>query len=502
MAVSACIRFSASKSAIPVGDATVATDANASEPPGAIVTPTPRQYGWWILLSALSSMCLVAYTALLTQDIAPVPFLFILPLCLFLLSFIFCFSDRSPYKRTLFVYLTPFVWLLQSPMHFRNFLPNADGASLVVYNIVVVLAFVFCFSMLCQGELATDKPHPKHLPAFYLAIAFGGCLGSLFVNFIAPLIFNVYAEPFLIGIFLLLFFRSYALEVNQVDARNKWRTIPFLGMLYVFVIAVTFFGLKQPGNVVLQARNFYGCYHIVADDDSIGLFDGDTLHGLQWRKEDRKLEPTKYYARGTGLGISERLLRQRKTEPLNIAGIGLGAGTIACYGRTGDELVFYEIDPKVLTAANEYFSFLKDSKAKVSVEIGDGRAKMERRAGGKPFDMIVVDAFTSDAVPVHVITVEAARAYLAQLQPHGFLLFHVSNRYLDLEPIIGNMARALGLHAWTIDSDEATWVLLSRDELPEIKFPKARVDDRLRLWTDDYSNVFSVVQLNEIKSAR
>lgn len=499
VAISACVRFMWNKFATPAHD--LESDNTAVSTVTSSSTSL-KKYSWWILLSALSSMCLVAYTALLTQEIAPVPFLFILPLCLFLLSFILCFSDKSLYRRTVFAYLTPFVWLLQSPMYLRHLLPIEDNGSLVAYNIAVVLLFVFCFSMLCQGELAASKPHPKYLPTFYLAIAFGGCLGSGFVNFVAPQIFNVYAEPFLIGIFLLLYFRTFALETNEADPKKRWSTFPYLGALYLLVIAVSFFGLRQPSNVVAEARNFYGCYRIVLYDDAIGLFDGDTLHGLQWQSPEKKQEPTKYYARDTGLGFSEKLLRHRNTGPLKIAGIGLGAGTIATYGQPNDEIVFYEIDPKVLSAAKEYFSFLKDSKAKVSVEIGDGRAQLERAAGDKQFDLIVVDAFNGDAVPVHLLTLEAAKVYLAKLQPHGFLLFHISNRYLDLEPIVGNMARALGLNAWTIDSAEATWVLISRDQLPELKFPRTRVNDRLRLWTDDYSNVFSVVELNRLKPAR
>jgi hypothetical protein len=496
VAGSACVRVTWNKLSMHFdGSESVPTDAMAS-----ISSPTASKYSWWILLSGLSSMGLVAYTALLTQDIAPVPLLFVLPLCLYLLSFVLCFSDKSPYRRAIFALLTPFVWLLQSPTHLRHFLPSEYSGPLLAFNVVVILAFVFCFSMLCQGELAASKPHPKHLPAFYLAIAFGGCLGSGFVNFVAPLIFNVYAEPFIIGIFLLLYFRSFAFEAIKANPKKRWLMFSCLGALYVLVLAVLFFSLRQPPNVLAQARNFYGCYRIVRYEDAIGLFDGDTLHGLQWQREEKKSEPTKYYARETGLGLGEKLLRKRTDGPLRIAVIGLGAGTIACYGRPNDEIVFYEIDPKVVTAANRYFSFLKDSKAKIDVEIGDGRAKLERNDSGKQFDLIVVDAFTGDTVPVHVLTAEAARAYMAKLQPHGLLLFHISNRYLNLEPIVGNVARALGLHAWTIGSAESTWVLESREQLPELTFPHTRVNDRWRPWTDDYSNVLSALELNALKS--
>lgn len=494
VAIAALVRWSSGKHSS-AATVSVNDDSVPSTPP-----PTTLKYGWWILLSALSSMCLVSYTALLTQNIAPVPLLFILPLALFLISFILCFSDRSPYRRKLFAYVTPLVWIMQSPVHLMHFLPNADAGAMMAYNISVILLFVFCFSMLCQGELSTSKPDPKYLPAFYLAIAFGGCLGSGFVNFIAPAIFNVYAEPFLIGIFLLLYFRDFALRVNKDDSSKRWLAVPFLFLLYVAVIALSFLGLRQPPNVMAQARNFYGCYYIVTDDESIGLSDGGTLHGLQWRSEERKREPTKYYSPGSGFWVGEKLLRERIGGPVKIGVIGLGAGTIATYGKPNDEIIFYEIDPKVVYAANNYFSFLKDSKGKVRVEVGDGRAKVERHVDARQFDLIVIDAFASDAVPVHVLTREAVEAYLTKLQPNGIMLFNISNRYLDLEPVIGNLARALKLHAWTIDSTDATWVLVSRNRLEGNKLQPARVNDRLPVWTDDYSNVLSVLELNDAKS--
>lgn len=139
--------------------------------------------------------------------------------------------------------------------------------------------------------------------------------------------------------------------------------MPYLWALYFLVIATSLFGLRQPGNVVAQARNFFGCYHVVLYDDAVGLFDGDTLHGLQWRSPEKQQEPTKYYKAQTGFWHCEKLLRERHTGPLNIAVVGLGTGTIACYGRPGDHIVFYEIDPKVVFAANKYFSFLKASRA-------------------------------------------------------------------------------------------------------------------------------------------
>jgi hypothetical protein len=458
--------------------------------------PAPAAYGWWVGLSALATIILIVYTTYITQDIAPVPFLWILPLCVYLLAFIICFGKKNAYYRGFYLYVGPIFWLLD---------PFARHVKAL--NVLCVLAMIFCFCMVCCGEIVLRKPAPRYLPSFYLAIAFGGVLGGMAVNLLAPITLDFYAEKYAL-VFVMLGLCLYA------NAKDGVVLIPnkIMNTLYVCVLAYSIMLLdgylvfSLTNNVIARMRNFYGCLSVIEVDDGTVLASGTIVHGSQYKDPARRREPSQYFARETGLNYVDKLLRRDAAgQPMHYGVVGLGAGTIAVYGQKGDSMRFYEIDPKVETVARRYFTFLSDSPANVDVVIADGRKALEADKDAR-YNLLIIDAFNGDAVPVHMLTREAIALYMQRLKPGGICLMHISNRYLNLAPAIANVAHSLGYAACSLDTDNSRYVAVSREPLKRLGengslFARLVItpipeEKEVGVWTDDYSNLFASMVSN------
>lgn len=479
--------------------------------------PTFGTLSWWCILTAMSSVCLIAYSSYLTQDVAPIPLLWVLPLSLFLLSFILCFASDRFYLRHLYLLIAPLLWIVEPFLR-----------ASIVMNTICILAIIFCFSMGCHGELVAHKPAPKHLATFYLTIAIGGAIGGIFENIIAPCIFKFYAEPVMVFCFMMLLCLSmmtrgwFTFSKSGIQFVAKPDKLRFaLGAAYIVAVLivggeVSAIGWIQPKDTTVERfRNFYGCISIERTATEISIVHGRIIHGTQLLDPELRRQPTRYYIANGGVGFSSRIIRDSlKGHSLRCAIIGLGAGTCATYSRVNDHFTFYEINPAVERLARKYFSFLSDSPAKIDVVLGDGRLAINNKPNEK-FDLIMLDVFNGDAIPVHLLTRQAFETYLHHLTPRGFLLVNISNSYVNIEPVLGNMALELHLHAYTFGNNVSTWVLMSsQDFAPEkaayFKDPiyqgtttpprvtplvvrKTASNPALGLWTDNYTNVLSLL---------
>ena len=454
----------------------------------------------WVALAAFPSVFLLAVSNHLTQNVASFPFLWIVPLVLYLLSFVLTFdSDRFYHPRG-------FLWLLFATLagagwaFFKDYSEN---------NIKLVIglfcAGLFMVCMWCHGELARRKPAPAHLTSFYLMLSVGGALGGLLISFVAPLVLSGYYELYgavaLLAIFVtvLMFQQNFAADVLWI----------------ALSICVSFACLKHVREMrdeaYLSKRNFYGSLRVRDTDDEgskiRGLIHGVINHGEQFLSGDKRTKPVTYYGPMSGVGLAMTHLRTPDNPHMNVAVIGLGIGTMSAWTQPGDRLRFYEINPQVLALAHSEFSYLKDAPGKVDVELGDARLTMEREVP-RGYDLIAVDAFSSDSIPVHLLTREAVQVYLKHLKPAGVVAIHVSNKHLELEPVVRRVGVDLGLKVIAVENEqddpnyifESDWVLLTRSEafaaLPVIKNHETvkKLDAKLRLWTDDYSNLFQILK--------
>jgi len=393
--------------------------------------------GWrecllWVGLAATASMLLLAITRHLTQDVAPVPFLWVLPLALYLLSFILCFDAPRYYVRPLFLGALPLAFVA---------LDIAMNQGLDVPVLVALMcAAVFVFCMVCHGELVRRRPPLRHLTLFYLMLSVGGALGGLFVGLVAPVVFNAYFELPL-GLFLCAWL---VVTVLWPGLRRRWRIALLLALLLYGsrLASLSFDDVRGYTEVV---RNFYSQTRIKdsVDEDGLGpvrkMVHGSITHGEQYLNHPKRA--TAYYCERTGIG---RAMQSLPTDrPRKIGVVGLGAGTLAVYGRPGDEMRLYEINDQVLDLARRHFTFLADSAAHTVPVLGDGRLMLEAEAP-QAFDLLAMDAFSGDAIPTHLLTLEAFQAYGRHLRPDGLLAVHITNTYLDLRPVMASAAQHLG----------------------------------------------------------
>lgn len=441
----------------------------------------------WIALAACASTLWMAVANHLSREVAPVPFLWVLPLSVYLLTFILCFESVRWYKPALFRWLLPAAWLAAG-IQIAGHGPAGLLAEVCVFSLAL---FVWC--MFCHGEIARTRPVARrNTTLFYLAIAFGGALGAVFVGLAAPNILSTYLElPIGIAISALL-----ALRVLYGMASN-WRLLRLAVLaLAAFVIASRF--AAGFGDVV-HLRNFYGTLQVSDSETVRTLYNGRTLHGVEFLAEDKSRQPTAYYGPQSGIG---KLLEAAATAPRNVALVGLGAGALAAYGRAGDTFRFYELNPAVIDVAERDFRFLSSSAAKVQVFPGDGRLLLARERAGS-FDVLVLDAFADDSIPVHLLTREAFGLYFRLLRPDGVMAIHITNRYLDLTPVVAAAAASLGKRAVEVSSPAdpaeqvlaADWLLVAGPNAAlaaHLGEPLAATN--LRVWTDDYSNLFQVLK--------
>ena len=463
----------------------------------------------WVGWSACGSVMLLATTSQLTQDVAVVPMLWVIPLALYLLSFVICFAGTRWYWRPM--------WLVAFPLAIIG-LTTVQPLSLMT-QIYLYCGTLFIACMICHGELFRLKPAAAALTVYYLFISIGGALGGIVCSLVAPLAFSGFWEyPFgIAAICLLLIVRM----VRELEAR--WRFNPTPAWIAVFaltVIALVGFVVRVRDlrdGIVVTVRSFYG---VLSVGERVGdhgpermLFHGQVWHGVQFFSDNLRRSPVAYYGPTSGLGLAASVLRDRDGEGkqrLRIGAIGLGAGVVAAYGRKDDDVHFYEINPDVVSLAREYFTYLIDTPARVAVVLGDARLSLEReRATGKSqqFDLLVLDAFSGDAVPLHLLTREAFMLYDHHLAPGGILAVNISNQLLDMTPLIFGLARDGSRWASLIvdphedDSIQfnSRWVLVARDEFT-LKNPavvgRAALPGDPSGWmcfTDDYSNLFQLV---------
>ena len=547
----------------------------SSDPPHSSLYARPSilSYLLWLLLPACASALLLATTNKICQDVAVIPFLWVLPLALYLLTFIICFDSprwyvRFPFTLTLIGALVGLYWVL------------TEGSDASIYKQVAIYCgglFICC--MVCHGELYRLKPHPSQLTAFYLMIAAGGALGGFLVAVVAPLIFTGYYELQWGMVFCGVLFVLVGL-VQKVEARDerywhwlagvlpllafggmdwyvthlsgKFKSVPksaFISLHIVlwtalFLVALWFLRQRFRGfrywrplaaiwlmlgvcalgmglwidvrgsrsEKIYTSRNFYGVltvYEHRRDDPQEHhylLQHGRITHGLQFIDAERAKWPTTYYGEGSGIGLAMRALPAGKRR---VGLVGLGTATLTAYGQSGDYMRIYEINPQVQRLATTRFKYATSCLGKVEVALGDARLSMERDPP-QQFDLLALDAFSSDAIPVHLITKEAFDVYQRHLKTNGIVAVHISNHYLDLEPVVANLAKEFGYKMAIIDFDEndeewwlysSTWILLTRDQnlldQPAIqaatkksKFSKRQVP----LWTDDFTSLFQILK--------
>ena len=482
----------------------------AADPEG----PAPRfsDYALWLAFSALGSVLLLATTSHITQNIASVPFLWVLPLSLYLLSFVVAFEGRQGrgwYQRAWFLFPTLLLLVAMAAGLEANRGVLDVGLAVPLYTIGMMMAAFFC-----NGELALSKPVPRYLTHFYLTISLGGALGGMLVGLVAPRVFPTYFE---LPVALVLL-ASLAVFVAR---KIRW----LVGPAIVATLATAWFGSEYIGflrdDVVYMHRNFYGTLRVKeqgeGDHQVRRLLHGVILHGEQPTINASRLEPGTYYARTSGVG---RAIEAKQSQgPVRLGFVGLGVGTLSAYGRAGDVVRFYELDPDVLSLAKTQFSYLSSSQAAIEFVIGDARLSMEREllSGAlQRYDVLAIDAFSSDSIPVHLITSEATALFFHHLKPDGILAFHISNRFLDLKPVLANIAQANNLAVRLVtdsppDSSPASltdWVLLARspavfdhEKLAEV-VEEIDPNPNFSLWTDQFNNLIDVLKSNPIHELR
>jgi len=468
--------------------------------------PTMRDRFFWLALPMAASVELLAVTNRITLDIAVIPFLWVLPLGLYLLSFILCFDHPRWYYRHFFMAL------LIAGILGHIWVGRAAAEMHVGLIISIYATMLFACCMICHGELYRLRPDSRHLTGFYLAIAAGGALGGVFVAVVAPRIFNHYHELHIGLLATVLFVLLCQKDLSPALAKRRPWWAAALCIIGGFGIFLQ--GHRPPQNqqTLEDTRNFFGILSVLEEfpDDPTRhkrlMLHGTTYHGLQFQADDKRRLPTAYYAPDSGIGL---LLRHGVTAaPRRIGIVGLGVGTIAAYGNAGDRIRFYEINPEVERMARQYFTYLADSPAAVEVVLGDARLSLEYEPP-QHYDVLALDAFSSDAVPVHLLTVEAFAIYLSHLAEDGVLVVHLSTQHLDLQSVVWKLAEHFGLKScWIEDYEDpqtgalaSDWILLSRTEsifnLPIFtvrqSVPYADLPG-VPLWTDDHINILKILK--------
>lgn len=502
----------------------------------------------WVGLSFVPSTLMLGVTTHISTDIAAVPMLWVGPLALYLVTFVLAFSRREVISHRLITRVLPGLILAC----LVTVLLNLRLASLIALHVVCF----FAVAMVCHHELAKRRPAPHHLTEFYLWMAFGGMMGGVFSSLLAPRLFTGVLEYPLVlalaaairpspmyrraqreslgllitvpGLVLLFCLGLWKMGAFPADLAIRpllltfatvlaiayiWanRTAPFgiVALLFVFVIA---FGRPQSsGTILFAARSFFGVYRVVAaPDHSYHLLQhGSTTHGREQIARENECAPTGYYHPSSPIG---QLMAIQSSRLNDVAIVGLGTGALACYAAAGSSWTFYEIDPLIEQIARNsgYFTYLQNTRGRVNVVLGDARMSL-RRASERQFDLIVLDAFSSDAIPTHLLTQEAIALYLSRLRPDGIVAFHISNRYLNLEPLLGALADREGLFALANADDRPSeaesavgkfpshWVMLARTDQPLLALAgrqgwrRSASSATRRVWTDDYSNILQAL---------
>jgi hypothetical protein len=547
--------------------APVPEDSSAGMQAGSGSAPTLGLRLVWVGLAACASTMLLAVTNQMAIDVASVPFLWVVPLSLYLLSFILCFGSERWYPRVLFYPL-----LVAANVGVVGLMLAGASAKLEV-QVAVYSASLFVFVMVCHGELYRLRPHPRFLTSFYLSLSLGGALGGVLVGLVAPYVFSQYYELHLalLATAALVFYAfrrdprlelagaalrvmvlieavaaagiiAYAASVDGYAFRFVQPLVIAVAVVLLFAflwslgvvqtrrgrlawllppIAVALLGVnlgveavRRGGDAVAISRGFFGMLRVVDRqlDDPLEarriLYHGAINHGFQFLHPERQMWHNSYFPSESGIGVAltQHPGRLRKT-PLRIGLLGLGAGTLLTYGQAGDHIRIYEIDPEVEPMSRRYFTYFDRTEASTEVVLGDGRLSLEREPD-QHFDILILDAFSSDAIPMHLLTREAFAVYMRHLKPDGILAANMSNRHVDIKPVLKQFAELLGLRfVWIASYDDdargvygADWGLLTRNEAflasPSVVGSEdtSEVSTDLRMWTDDYTNLFAVLK--------
>ena len=562
--------------AAPAADAPLATAATPTAPASTAgdAAPTGVDKLLWLALPMIASVLLLATTNKLCQEVAVIPFLWVLPLSLYLLSFIISFDHARWYHRGIFTAL-----LVVAMVTVFQLLPAGNDAPMT-YQIVGYTVALFVACMVCHGELYQLKPPPRYLTAYFLFISAGGALGGFLVAIVAPAVFDDYRE-LQIGMWLLSYAvgvlclrqqtRTLALGVgigallsiaflpwlrSKLDDseglsgeyvelfRTRWPWLvaglalwlwaiidfrgrrlarefrppmaAFLMLMCVALGVVVVLQWPYAGStpILTASRNFYGTlkvfdYHPNDEEDNYHLLlHGATTHGLQFTKPEKSVMATSYYGENSGIGLALDHMK----SPRRIGLVGLGTGSLAVYAKKGDTLRIYEINPDVEKLARAQFTYLENCPAQVEVAMGDARLVMEQElAKGQPgrYDLLALDAFSSDAIPVHLLTKEAFDMYLKHINDDGVIAVHVSNRYLNLRPVVEKLAEQFGMGVAVIYDDDnpdwwiyaTTWILVSKNKeflaqsaIADVAQPAEKTKRPAPLWTDDYASLYSIMK--------
>jgi hypothetical protein len=450
----------------------------------------------WVALTALPAAILVAGTTYITQVVAPVPLLWIIPLTLYLISFIIAFGG-FPIGPTLVIASGFSLW--QTLNALLNDTLTVQG------EIFTILVTIFLVSTTVHQYVFTLRPDKRNSSWFYVATSLGGAVGSVLASIVAPItlsgMFELHIALILTSVVLaVIFVKKFLTPTIPNVERNA---LVVIACVYALMFAQDL-TVQQRDVYGVRERNFYGVTRVYEGEETRRLYHGTTLHGEQFIDEARELLPTSYYSHKSGVGRA--ILEERKlagTKGIRVGTIGLGTGTIASYCRPEDTFVFYEIDQRMVTIAEQDFSFVNHCE-NIDIRMGDGRITVTHETTEEPYDVLAIDAFSDDSVPMHLITKEAIEGFLDRVSDDGILAVHTSNRYLDLGAVVIRIADELNIPVGYVNDDgeeegasSSTWLLLSRN--PErlsstiVDAGETETDQTAPLWTDEHINIFPIL---------
>lgn len=530
------------------------SSANVVAPQASAERLTARRSVRWVLLAFAPCSLMLSVTTYITSEVAPIALLWVIPLGIYLLTFILTFARRQLLPHRWIVRALPFAALLLLGLLTKTLATEPQS---LMWPITLHCAGLFVVAMFCHGELAGDRPCASNLTEFYLWISVGGVLGGMFNALVAPLMFRTvveYPATLLLACLLMPQRKSKAdngrgrlLDVGLplLLCLCTWGLIwlllrvnvelsgPVLGLVYglpsiwclsfasrpirfalgaLAILLATIFGLQPRMHTIFLARDFFGIHRVEVFPWQPGvhfLRHGSTVHGMQDLDPERNRVPLMYFSRSGPLGQIMATIPEELKQ--RVAVVGLGAGTVACYADARQRWTFFEIDPEVVRIARDprYFTYLRDCPAEVNVVLGDARLSLGANADGQ-FGLMILDAYNSDTIPLHLVTREALVLYARKLKPNGVLAFHITNRHFDLEPVFGALARDSGLSALcqtdfvTEEEAERTgkvasrWVVMAHDPLQlhalarDRRWQPPRRQEGVGGWTDDYASLFSV----------
>jgi SAM-dependent methyltransferase len=521
-----------------------ASERGLREAPGGCST---KQRLFWLAASFVPSALMLAVTNHIAENIGSMPFLWIVPLALYLLTFIVAFGRRFRVSSVRVSRLAPVILLGIFPLVAAGVVAP-PGLNWIVIGLHLLL--LYCGALLCHTRLAESRPDPQHLTEFYFWVALGGVLGGVFTATLSPLIFKTVLEyPLVVA--LLPFFRTgppdksdfrvpvflgsaivatwLIFRFTNLDSDTNAVALAHTAVLFLaykqknhvqrfawsFAVLILAYALILPGYIegasrLYAARNFFGVKKVV-DDETAHLrkfLHGDTIHGIESTAAERIGQPLSYYYPGGSVSDIIDMLRARNM-PQHFGVLGLGTGTMASYADASHHVTFFEIDPSVAPIARHYFTFLPRCGSNCDVVIGDGRLQLERMSDSS-FDFLLLDAFSSDSVPTHLLSSEAVQLYLRKLKPAGILMFHVSNRYLNVERLVSSLISDAGLVAYSrfddagalrnLGKSSANHVVAARhgEDLQGIErrpgWNRVVPPADFQAWTDDYSNLLSLIR--------